>query len=272
MSFLDVNGYAVPLAHDSVRRRPVEVLARFGRGYDGSLRRSRSAEKIGWEVRTIPVAEATAELIEGLLMGRGFYFPFETSLYDAQKGFGPNTGYACTLTDSGEKVGTRCLSVGSGATGVVYATGFTADWSVMLWQFVDAAWKHICVVYDADATTYTEYVNGAAGDAINDTWRALISAGNLTLVGKAYDDNGNQAALYDDMVVVPYKLDSTIIAWHYNSGTGRAFSELPFLSATGDILKTTTAKSIACRVVEEDYKFLAGSDNYRSLTIEIEEA
>jgi len=271
MPFVQVNGFEIQVKQAGRKIDEPGVIA--NRSTSATLRKHRRSVKTGLSFETIPLTEADAEMVENLLLGQGHYFPLDSDLYSAQKGLGPNAGYACAISATQYKVGSRSMYVASGATGAVWALGYTSDWSFMCWQYRDGAWYHVVVVYDADTTTYTEYVDGAAGSGIHDTWRALIASGSLTLVGKAYNDNASEAVYYDDVVAVPYKLDAETITWHYNSGTGRAFSALPRLSVTGDALKTTTPKTMIANITNQGYvqAVLGGSfaANNRSIQFDL---
>ena len=275
MPFVQVNGFEIQVKQAGRKIDEPGVIA--NRSTSATLRKHRRSVKTGLSFETIPLTEADAEMVENLLLGQGHYFPLDSDLYSAQKGLGPNAGYACTLGATTPNPpgswSTRYMEVAAGATGAVWALGYTGDWSVMGWQYMTdtITWYHFTVVYDADTATYTEYIAGVAG-SIHDTWRALITAGSLTLKGYAHDDNTADDVCYDDLVVVPFKLDAETISWHYNSGTGRAFSALPRLSVTGDALKTTTPKTMIANITNQGYvqAVLGGSFAANNRTIQFD--
>ena len=74
MSFLRVNGYAIPLAEDSPAARRV-YGGEFGRSFSGNPLRDEHFDKGVWGGTTPPVTEMVAEAIRGAVRGLGHVWP-----------------------------------------------------------------------------------------------------------------------------------------------------------------------------------------------------
>jgi hypothetical protein len=249
--FCKLNGWAIQ-AHFPDSNHANEPIGSMGRAQSTTLHSSVLANKRVWTLTTIPLELADAEALEGLLRGDGWHFDFESDLYACVKDLAPNTGYAgTTISTVQAKLGTKSCKVTSGSTGPTYNCGLTGDWSVMFWQYV-AAWAHYAVVYDADTTTYVEYVAGAVSSAINDTYRAaLVTGGSVVLKGNKATDNAASDVYIDDLVVKPYKFVAAQVAAHYAAGAGLEFSDMPRLNLSGNIIKSSTPVAV---IAKGDFK------------------
>jgi len=242
MSFVALNGLDVPV-HYPDSEHTNEQIGEGGRSFAGTLIDSVRTNKRTWSVTTTIRSIAEAEQLEGLLRGDGWHFDFESDLYACVKGLAPATGYAGTTISAAQyKLGAKSCKVTSGSTGPTYSCGLTADFSVGFWQYV-GAWAHYWIVYDKDTTTYVEYVAGAVNTTINDTFRnAMITGGNVVLMGTKATDNAVSDVYYDDLVVLPYKVTAAMVTAHYGTaGAGLEFGDCPRLNLTGDVLKLNTA-------------------------------
>lgn len=68
MSFLQINGFPIPVANDSVRET-TEVQGKIDRAYSGKLRADIRAIKRKWELVTTPVTSLYALILRGLFRG-----------------------------------------------------------------------------------------------------------------------------------------------------------------------------------------------------------
>jgi len=268
-AFVQINGFVVGVK--GAARVIDEPGMLMSRSVAATLRKHRRAIKTGVRIDTVPLTEADAEMLEGLILGLGYSFHFDSDLYSALTGLGPNAGYAGVLSDTSPMVGTRSLYLTSGQA-VGWSTGFTGDYSIMAWCKHDSdGWtvRHRAYVYDADAASGVQYKNSAV--VTEGVGYFTMASGLLTMLAK--DVGGSAAACnYDDLVVVPYKLDAETIAWHYNGGTPFAFPDLPRLSVTGDVFKSATPKTMIGNVGEQPYvhgNLGSFAANNRSLSIEL---
>lgn len=257
MSFLTINGMAISVADEQAASVPREFgLSDYS--YSPALRSTRRAIRREYTLSTTRLAEATAEMVERLLLGEGWHFSMNTSLYSDIKQVAPSAGYGASIVTGTPtpKLGAGCCKMTSGGT-LAYPLVVTGDYTVMWWFYNTSTWEHLACVYDVDANTCTRYVNGAVN---TDTWYNTINASNrwgasaagtVTMYGKLRAANTNSATSIDDMVVLPYKATTDLINAHYNAGSGRAFSDLPRLNMSGSIIKSSTVDLQVLGAVDE---------------------
>ena len=86
MTFLNVNGMALPVADGTARERRM-VIGMRRRAFDGTLLTDERAEKFAWSGTTTPLTEMVAKAIAGAVNGRGDLWPLSADLYSG-KGLG----------------------------------------------------------------------------------------------------------------------------------------------------------------------------------------
>ena len=274
MAFLTLNGWEVSVAHEKAAEK-FEIIGQGSRSFLGTYRDTRRAEKRIWSITTPPIVEATAEAVKGLVLGHGWHWNFNSDLYAENKGLAPDTGYEATLSATQTKFSSAysCHLDGDAGAGanVEYDCGVTGDYTISVWQYDTgaAAWAHLVVVYDADTTTATKYINNSSGSTIN---CIVVAAGVVELEGEDPDGN-NEDVYYDDLVICPYKWPAGLITAVYNGGTGLEFSGLPRLNMGGDITKTDTAIEVVGSLngssLTQGYVDGTWHDNLRTLTFDL---
>src|SRR3990167_6718991 len=86
MSFLRVNGWALPVADSSVSEAH-DLGGDFSRSFSGSLLSDERYDKRVWSGQTAPVTEMVAEAIKGIVRGLGHVWSWDSDLYSS-KGLG----------------------------------------------------------------------------------------------------------------------------------------------------------------------------------------
>ena len=244
MPFLAINGLTINIADESasVNREP------FGedesRAFSGRLQPNRRGLIRRFDLE-VPLENYQDQIpLAGLISGEGHHWSFDANLYSS-KGLGPNSGYTVTMSATGGKVGGH-VQVTSGQT-LTYNYATSSDFTMLVWKENGGAYLQYAYVNDASAGSVIQYKSGAphtpAGTDNITNWYSF-SSGVHTLMGKDIaGTNGN--AKYDELLIVPYAMTATMVASFYalvNGGT--AFSDLPKLNLTGDIIPETTLEVV----------------------------
>lgn len=217
MAFLTLNDVEVPVLDGTASIETNEIGERV-RVFDGQLFVSRQTTKERFDFEATPQLAATALAYRGLVLGLGHRWSFDSVFYSS-KGLGPNAGFGATLDAGSAKYGAKGLTVSAAST-IVYATGFTGDWTSIIWFKNAGVWEHWIFLSDG-----TKYKNGVL-DVGATAWHSM-SAGSLTLT----------TGIYDDLAILPYKIPTTWITSLYTRATTKAFTELPALEAGGDVIR-----------------------------------
>jgi hypothetical protein len=243
MAILVLNGHTIPVL-DGSPSWTYEEIGPVGASIKGWTRDAvRTRRRVF--TATVPYhnADKRDEIIH-LVSGRGHHIPFDTSLY-SDGGVGPNSGYSCTLgtTAPTPKYGTRRVNVGSGtALSYVVEAPLGDVYSVLWWYNLSNTtpgantYLHHAVTKNA-AGTVVYYENAVAGATINNYSVAYATPSlTVSLEGQEAPGGGATAgAFFDDLVILPFDISATMVASIY--GAGRAFSAMPLLNLTGDILR-----------------------------------
>ena len=111
MSFLRVNGWAIPLADGSPGEEHV-LGGDFARAYSGNPISDERFDKRVWSGRTPPVTEMVAQAIKGAVRGLGHVWSYDSDLYSS-KGLTP-----------GATVGSRRIATAADGSAVVNFENF----------------------------------------------------------------------------------------------------------------------------------------------------
>lgn len=243
MAFLTINGIDVEVAASSPPAATSEEVGERVRAFDGTLRVSRHAIKLSYEFTTPPMSRADATALRRLLMGEGHAWSFDSTLYSSKGLGGSSVTNAGQQASGSSKFGAGRLQVGATTGTITFAASLGSTWSVGLWR-------------STDGTTYTHYlvrsdgakwVDGTRSDATATTWLS-VSGGSLTIANTT-----GTAVYYDDLVALPFLTADT---WGPMLGVATsAFSALPSLSVTGDMVEGTTT----CIGAADSYEVLAAS-------------
>lgn len=215
-----------------VRRMPIgsERVA-----FDGTLIRQRRAFKRSWRLRSTLMSEENAYALTRLLQGEGHHWDFAAAsgyLYSS-KGLGNESGSA-TRTGSGGKFGAYITIAATSE--VVWDTDVEdyTDSTIMVWYYTGGAWHHYIVRGDG-----AKWVDGVRNDGASTPFISITSNGKAHLGDTASGSTQD----FDDLVVLPFKI-SADMAEVFGVSTA-AFSDLPELTLTGDIVPGTSATVMA---------------------------
>tara|TARA_R100001086_G_scaffold134481_1_gene69958 strand:- start:126 stop:968 length:843 start_codon:yes stop_codon:yes gene_type:complete len=238
MSYLTLSGFAVDVSTSgSTYER--SALGEESRSFGGQLVPERRSVSRQFVLETPLSDRDSNRALAGLVQGDGHKWNFDSDLYSS-KGLGPQAGYTITMSATGGVIG-GYVQVTSGAT-LTYRKLQNADYSMMVWKYVGAAYIQYVLVFDASAGTTTQYKAGnphtpAGSDNILNWFSYTTSTGDFTLNGK--DIAGTNAnSRYDELVIVPYAFTAAMVsAFHTEVQTaGIPFSELPLLNVAGSII------------------------------------
>lgn len=221
--FLRVNGIPISVADGSAAGAP-EVIGRAARGLNGSLVAERRRVKRRWDFATPPLDPVEALAIEGLLLGRGWTFDFETGTgtYAANGGATIATGSRSAVQ---KKFGTYSWAMGASSVAKILFGSFDPAaagqaWTVAFWWWNGTTWQHIIETSEAE-----RFVNGVSQGALSAIF-VSESATELDIT------NPDAATRYvDDLWVSPYLWPSTWPAAVY--GYASATAAAPRLTADG---------------------------------------
>jgi len=249
MAYLTLEGMTVKAKVGSFRALEPELIAPAEPSLRGHARRGEIAQRRAW-VFTVPAqAFSSWSPLAWLLRARGWTFSFNKGVYSDRTGLGPNAGYAASFITSSPtpKFGTRALRVSSSGGSIPWNATLQRSncWSASWWHNYNNSpantWTHYAVV--CDAGSYTVYTNGAVTYGPSSTpptspanFSASVTDGTLTFALLGKQTNGTNTALsnYDDLAILPWAMPSALVSATYNSGTGRAWTGLPFLTLSGD--------------------------------------
>ncbi len=249
MPFLAING-ATFSVQDGSCQETLEVLGDSAWSFNGTRLTTTLAQKRVLQVQTPPLAASDAEpwrclLNGGDTIGQRWSFD-ETSGTDWQwssKGLAKASGSATSLGGGKFGAGIRIAAAGQ----VTWAPGVATQWTLMVWKYNSllTAWQHWILCSDG-----TKYLAGVA-TATSIDWLAFAS-GTLTLGDSG--SIGNQD--FDDLVFLPCVLSSSL-ALAFGTATA-AFSALPKLTLTGDVIPETTRSVEGSEVSSEGVQAMIG--------------
>lgn len=201
---------------------------------DGTRRLTRQARKRDLEFETVPLSLADALAWEGLFLGDGHVWSFDSSVYSSKGAIGSTViPSEIELDGTVKKFGAKALKVfASSSWNGFLGSEFdaTGKWTVAAWRRIDAgAWVHLVVRSDG-----AKWVNGVRNDS--------YATGEIPGVEEPFTDvpavvlrGGSGTTTYwDDVVACPFRWLPTWPAAVY--ATGVAFSPLPYLRATGSLV------------------------------------
>lgn len=249
MAFLLVNNATLSVA-DGALQESLEKLEDRARAFDGTLLSTTLASKRVVTVTTPPLAALEAEpwrclLNGGDVIGQSWSFDdtASTNWQWSSKGLGKASGTGSSLGSGKFGAGLRIAAAGQ----VTWAPGAATQWTLMVWRYntLLSAWQHWILCSDG-----TKYLAGVAtGTSID--WLAFAS-GVLTL-----GDSGSIANQdFDDLVFLPCVITSTLALAFGTTTT--AFSALPRLTLTGDVIPETTRTVEGSEVTAEGVQAMIG--------------
>lgn len=246
MPFLTLMGITLPVEEQSTPTVDLINQGEYGRAFSGVPYSGVRASSPEYKGRWPHVARSTSTTYGMLVRGRGQAYRFATAgsgtsaaVYST-KGLGPDStvGTPQTFTSGGPVSNGGRLVLDSGEAlvynNIVEATLLQSTLSVWLKSTTGTSgtWKHYVVEY-ASSVAVAVWVNGVAGTLgtlPNDVESALSS---YTLF---LGYTGEQVQ-YGHAMCLPFRaslLESTWASYMYNSGTGRAAPDLPYLTMGGD--------------------------------------
>lgn len=246
-----------------------ETIGSVQRAASSSMHKDVREEKRVWRLQTPLLTIAEANAIENLVKGKGWHFPFNDSMYGAQSNLGPVKGYTgCSIITStpSPKYGTGCLKITS-SNSATWDAQLGTEYTVMAWTYTGAVWAHYCLVNDGSGED--PYIDGSAGLTISNI---TISDGQVTLWGKGRDGSPDDRE-WDDLVILPWAAPSSLIA--AVAADDEAFSDLPHLKLSGDMVPDTTAIDVVGKFLNSNYAFArldgVASNRVRDVSFELVE-
>jgi hypothetical protein len=259
MPFLALNGIEIDALNDTFTETPREIGSTEP-AFDGTLRRTRIARKRDVRFDTPWMLQSEARAWEGLIVGEGHSWSFDSHLYSS-KGLGPNAGYAASQVTAAAKYGTGYLSVNATTGTITYAASLGSNWTIAYWMQVGGNWFHYVRTSAGD-----KWENGVQNNGL--ALKGTVTSGSLVIT-----NTDGSAALFDDVVALPFVVPSAWVASLYAATV--AFSSLPKLDMTGDCLSETTTRSVLGSVESSvlGKGYLSGSfrTNMRKLTVQLSE-
>lgn len=252
MPFLALNGWAVGIRSGNAKLRREEIGLTEGRAFTGQQHDTRRAVKRTGQFVAALASEDDGEALENLLTGTGWHMPFDVDLYSEDTRLGPVAGYTASLgsTTPSPKFGAKRLLVPSG-TSIAWGAGLGTNYTAMVWVWNGTSWDHWIRRSDdsSGSTVVTLWKNGTSGQA--NLYSLVVTAGSVYLQGKNPSTGTNAATYFDDLVVLPWVASaSQIAAW---SAAATAFSPLPKLDLSGDVLRESGTTEVRGKVSDVSY-------------------
>lgn len=227
MGYLTINGIDIPIAQRGRRVKTWDIIGDRARSVLGTLREARTAEKAAWRFRTDRLTQEVGDALQGLLLGQGHHFSYDTDAYSDYKGL---PGTATDTPTPGASAHTKFGNyLQLDATDkLTYATELTGNYTVLFWLWDGVSAWDLFAFNDAGSKWKNGVTHAPAIVAVT-----VDGSGNLVVgdAANAYD--------IDDVVAVPYRMPDS---WIENdlAAPAAAFSDLPKLNVSGDILGSST--------------------------------
>lgn len=261
MSALKLNGIALDaiVAATNDLKDTTRDVGAIGDAVDGSKYVTRSARKIDFAFKTIPLSLADALAWWSLLTGEGEVWSYDANLYGS-KGSPPFSTVGTVAQSAGSsKYGAGKLSLGA-SSAIAYAGagrnsfGRTDQWTVAVWRNTGAGYSQYIV-----NSLGQKWVDGVRNDAASTTFIGM-SSGDLTI------SNTSGTTLFDDLVAVPFVMP---LDWPAQlAASGAAFGPLPFLALTGDFV-LEQATRLVVGTVKDGSVLRTASGTLKSLDVEL---
>lgn len=262
--FLMLNGFELPVRHDSATTE-VQEVGESVRAFDGTLRKNRQAEKRRLTFDTPWLLAAEAEAWLNFIRGIGWHWPLNSHLY-SDNGRGPSS---VTGSVTVAAIATLAAGIGGGfamrmpnGTSIVFTLPIGSVWTVGVWRHNGTSWEHWIIRSDG-----AKWQAGVRNDALATSSFIAVTSTTLTISNAS----GTQYH-FDELTVLPYLIpDAWAAPW---ASSQVAFSPLPNLSATGDLVPNYAA---TMRGTVTDVKYGAGvltsafETNLQSLNVQLDE-
>lgn len=250
MSFLDVNGIALPVLSTSDYSETTEEIRTAERTQSTTMTTNRRAQKrIGSGMLTFSEPD-DSRWQEGLIQGLGQIWHFDDSAALSSGGVGPNslTGLTIAATNPPPKYGASRLQVTSGNTFDV-TLGYS-EWTVLVWKndtTNGANWQSFGTSNYGGSVIESDSGVTTTGEV--SLWFSVAS-GIFTLSGKNLA-GANAITRYDQLIIYPFALSQDAL----NDATAQdaALPDLPFVRVTGDCLRGRPARVCLGDVGSESY-------------------
>lgn len=231
--FLRVNGWPLPVAIGSANERRKREGA-LGVGFQNRPMRFERGEPTEIEGTALALTREDADCLEGLLSGRGHYFPFDLDAHSTA-GLGPDTAASGNWSIQAGSAGLAGDGIfGGGYLNVAATKSITWDtelprgrWTVMFFKGVSPRSDGTHFVVRADGAKWQD---GVRNDAAVTTM--LVVDEDLGAVALTAGD-------YDELVVLPFLASDDFIEWFYRWTTcADLLVDIPILDGTArDVLE-----------------------------------
>lgn len=255
MANLTFNGITIPGASESLKEAPDFVGDVNDRVASAEHVENYVARKRKWTCKVIAQTAAKSVAMRRYLEGEGQSWSFDSTMYSG-KGEGPASGGGYTRSGTSGVHGGK-VNVSSGDVlefALAYALGQpggwvpTKGWTLMVWKQLSvgdggdgsAYYHHIATGSvavtrgsSANPASVTQYRNGVAGSYSMGNWIDVASDGDVGIYGKS-NANTSAAYDYDDLVFLPFVLDSSWVTGLYTYLASYAHPALKRVMLSGD--------------------------------------
>jgi hypothetical protein len=231
MPFITLNGYTIPIANASPRKKFSRRGERI-RSVKGQLRDGRRGRRRGWSLMTICVEQEEGEAIENLVWGKAHVAHFFDGL-NAETGLNPAAGWSGISMNMsvglGLETGYLVLAGSASSPSIQYDAQLDDEWTILGHEGT-GAWTGGAL--RDDGIGYLAGVqDNNAGSTATDV-QISISGGVLTV------SNANVASVnLDQLVILPWKATEAMMAF-WTAVTADAFwGRAPVLAVAGDVIQ-----------------------------------
>jgi hypothetical protein len=221
---LYLNGINIPVSTDGAERPAPLLIGDRQRAFSGGLIDTVRARKQSLHFKTPPLAFSVTTALRGLLHGDGHHWSFNVDFY-SDKGltYSANTD---VIGISGSLTGLGAYADFAAARDMTWTPGYTADWTVIAWEYNSTGPVYTHWVVCSNSTQYSNGVTTGSPPA----WLTVnTGAGTVKISG---------VTKIADFAMVPYIMPATWAANLFALGHV-PFSSLPNLNATGDLVASS---------------------------------
>lgn len=236
---IDLSSIAATMSDPKGARRDIGEIVPAS---DGTMRATRQVRKHDLSFQSIPLSGSDARAWEALLAGEGQVWSFDSSYYGS-KGtlLNPSNPAGTSVQSTTKKFGAKALKINTAGdlvgNTIAIDIGGSESWTLACWWKQNTnPWHHIVRRSDG-----AKWLDGARNDAAADPFNIGGGGGFLTLLCATGPD------YFDDFVAMPGLWPSTWPTLVYANGF--AFSPLPYLNFSGDLVPEAPSGSGAFRTM-----------------------
>ncbi len=257
MAFVTINGWRIEVSQGGASR-DLMAQGELSPAWSNRPLRRRQALAKKLSFTTVPLDADDATTLEGLLEGRGHYWPFNFSLHSSA-GLGPEAGYSAANIGFSETTnGPASLALQMNTGSMVFDTQLPDDWTISYMTSTSATsgWSHRVIRSDG-----AKWLDGVRNDAlVLDEVYVSSSATVLFSSSPRY---------FAQLVVLPFGASDSFIS-SLRPGASK-FSSLPRLDIGGDINGGKTIEMMGTNAGQSYVQRAGWTNNKREVQVELEE-